>query len=109
MGQIDKHTKKRALLIDDSILLNPIVEDYIYLLIDICELSNYYDCIIVAEKENMQNVIEKLDHECLVARVVQKYSQYDQLKNKYRFLLAICNESDKQKVKQFYRCEVLTR
>jgi hypothetical protein len=104
---IDRHSKMRAILIDDSVLLNPVCQDYINEMIDISEISVYYDAIILTSDKKY--VEEYLKHNSLAAKVEEKYTRYEELKKKYRFLLLICTRQESKRLKDYYKCEILSR
>lgn len=104
---IDRHSKKRAILIDEQLLYNESCRDYINELIDINELSSYYDTVILTTDKKYTQ--EFLIHNSLKSLVVEKYTNYEKLKNKYRFLLLICCKKESKELKKYYKCEILTR
>lgn len=104
---IDRHSKKRAILIDEKVLYNPSCQDYINELIDINELSSYFDTIILST--DLEYCESYLRHNALESLVVEKYTNYKSLKDNYRFLLMICTKKESNKLKDYYKCEILTR
>ena len=104
---IDRHSKPRAILIDESLLFNESCRDYITEIIDINELSVYYDTIILSSDKNYMK--EFLLHNSLCSRIESKYEKYKELKNEYKFLLLICMKKDAKKMKEYYKCEILSR
>ena len=104
---IDRHSKKRAILIDEQLLYNDSCKDYINEIIDINELSSYYDTIILSS--DVEYTAHFLVHNSLDALVIQKYTEYEYLKNKYRFLLLLCMRKESRDLKKYYKCEILTR
>lgn len=104
---IDRHSKTRAILIDDSLLLNDNCKDYISEIIDINELSIYYDTVVLSTDTRYMK--EFLKHNALFSRVEKKYENYSELKKKYKFLFLICMRKDSKKMKDYYRCEILMR
>lgn len=104
---IDRHSKKRSIIIDDELLLNPNLQDYIHELIDISEISEYYDCIIITD--NCEKMQKYLDHWALSALVYKKYTSYKEIKRTYKFLVAFCSRKNVQEIRSYYQCETLTR
>lgn len=106
---IDRHSKKRAILIDDELLLNRIVQDYMHEIIDIAEISIYYDCIILTNDLKYGYINEYLDKWGLTAKVIKKFADYQELKEQYRFLVLFSTKKNAKELKNFYKSEVLVR
>lgn len=104
---VDRHSKKRAILIDEQLLYNDSCKDYISEIIDINELSSYYDTIILSS--DVKFTEQFLIHNSLDSFVIEKYTGYEYLKNKYRFLLLFCMRKESRELKKYYKCEILTR
>ena len=104
---IDRHSKKRAILIDEQLLYSDACKDYICELIDINELSTYYDTVILST--DIEFTKHFLNHNSLKASVELKFSNYEKLKNKYRFLVLICPKRESREMKKYYKCEILVR
>lgn len=104
---IDRHSKKRSIIIEDELLFNLNVQDYIHELIDISEISDYYDCIIVTN--NCEKVYKHLEHWGLQALVYKKYTSYKEIKKTYKFLVMFCSKKNSQELRSYYQCELLVR
>ncbi|MBQ9160907.1 MAG: hypothetical protein IJ122_06255 [Methanobrevibacter sp.] len=104
---IDRHSKKRAILIDEDVLFNSGCQDYMHELIDIAEISDYYDCIILTK--NNKKVQKYVEHWSLHALVYPRYKYYDEMKKTYRFLLLFCTKKNIKHMKDYYKCEILMR
>lgn len=103
--QIDRHSKKRAILIEDNLLMNSNCQDFINEIIDINEISVYYDTIILTSDKNY--IEAYLEHNSLASKVENKYSNYDELRKEYRFLVLLCSRKESKQMKDYYKCEIL--
>lgn len=104
---IDRHSKKRAILIDEDILFSSGTQDYMHELIDLAEISDYYDCIILAKNE--KKIRKYTEHWALQTLIYPRYKNYEEMKKTYRFLLLFCTKRNIKKMKAYYRCETLMR
>lgn len=104
---IDRHSKKRAILIEDRLLLSQSSQDYINEIIDINEISEYYDTIILAD--DVMFVKAYLEHYGLKSIVTKKYENCSKLRTKYRFLVMMCMKKELKKLQSFYQCDVLSK
>lgn len=104
---IDRHSKRRAILIEDNVLLNPNIQQYIHEIIDINEISEYYDTIILTDDEVFMK--HYLDHWMLKSEISPKLQMPEEMRKKYKFILMICSKQNAKYLRKIYQCELLTR
>lgn len=106
---IDRHTKKRLIVIDSSLLLAQTSQNYIMLLIDLAELSDYFDVLVVTKPGEVEYVKEFLSHWMLKAEVRERYQDYQEIINEYHIMFCFTTMRNREKFKQYYRVDCLSR
>lgn len=106
---IDRHTKGRAIIIDSDLLFNGACQDYIMLLIDQAEISDYHDIIIVCRPDDEQKTLDFLEHWMLKAQVLERFTNYKEIISKYKILFAFVSLRNKDKFKEYYHTDCFTR
>lgn len=106
---IDRHTKGRAIIIDSDLLFNGACQDYIMLLIDQAEISDYHDIIIVCRPDDEQKTLDFLEHWMLKAQVQERFTNYKEIISKYKILFAFVSLRNKDKFKEYYHTDCFTR
>lgn len=104
---IDRHSKRRAILIEDEILFNPNIGQYIHEIIDINEISDYYDTIILTD--DIFYMKRYLEHWMLNSEICKKFDMTEEMRRKYKFILLICSKNHAKYLRKYYQCETLTR
>lgn len=106
---VDRHTKGRLIIIDSSLLLTYASQDYTMLLVDIAEISDYYDCLITCKPEEVEYMIHFCEHWGLSAKIGERFKNYDDLLRDYRIMVCFTTKRDREEYKKYYRCDVLSR
>lgn len=106
---IDRHTKGRTIIIDSDLLFNGVCQDYMMLLIDLAELSDYIDVIVTCKPEDINKTEEFLDHWMLQAQVKERYTEYKEILAKYRILFCFVSARNQEKYKDYYHSDCFTR
>lgn len=106
---IDRHTKKRLIVIDSSLLLAQSSQNYIMLLIDLAEVSDYFDVLVVAKKEEVEYIKQFLDHWMLKANVRERYKEYQEIISEYNIMFCFTTMRNRENFKQYYRVDCLSR
>lgn len=106
---IDRHTKGRTIIIDSDLLFNGVCQDYMMLLIDLAELSDYIDVIVTCKPEDINKTEEFLDHWMLQAKVKERYTEYKEILAKYRILFCFVSARNQEKYKDYYHSDCFTR
>lgn len=106
---IDRHTKKRLIVIDSSLLLAQSSQNYIMLLIDLAEISDYFDVLVVAKKEEVEYIKQFLDHWMLKANVRERYKEYQEIISEYNIMFCFTTMRNRENFKQYYRVDCLSR
>lgn len=106
---IDRHTKGRTIIIDSDLLFNGVCQDYMMLLIDLAELSDYIDVIVTCKPEDINKTEEFLDHWMLQAQVKERYTEYKEILAKYRILFCFVSARNQEKYKEYYHSDCFTR
>lgn len=106
---IDRHTKKRLIIIDSSLLLAQTSQNYIMLLIDLAEISDYFDILVVAKTGKVEYVKEFLHHWMLKAEVRERYRDYQEIISEYHIMFCFTTMRNRDKFKQYYHVDCLAR
>lgn len=106
---IDRHTKKRLIVIDSSLLLAQTSQNYIMLLIDLAELSDYFDVLVVTKPGEVEYVKEFMNHWGLKADARERYQDYQEIINEYHIMFCFTTMRNREKFKQYYRVDCLSR
>ncbi len=107
--KIDRHTKKRLIIIDFSLLITQSAQDYIMLIMDIAEISDYFDVIVTCRDAEMEYARQFLEHWALVGEVKEEYTGYEDLLEEYRVLVCFTAKKNREAYKKYYRCDVMSR
>ena len=106
---IDRHTKGRTIIVDSDLLFNGVCQDYMMLLIDLAEISDYFDVIVTCKAEDINKTEEFLDHWMLRAEVKERYTDYKEILSKYRVLFCFVSSRNRDKYKEYYHSDCFTR
>lgn len=106
---VDRHTKGRLIIIDSNLLLTYSAQDYTMLIIDIAELSDYYDCLITCKPGEVEYIKQFCEHWALKADVSERFTNYEEILEKYRILVCFTTKADRDDYKKYYRCDTLSR
>lgn len=106
---IDRHTKGRLIIIDSALLLAQTSQNYIMLLIDLAEVSDYFDVMVVAKDSELDYIREFLDHWMLKATVRERLQGYQEIIEDYRIMFCFTTMRNRDKFKQYYRADCLSR
>lgn len=106
---VDRHTKKRLIIIDSSLLLTYAAQDYVMLIMDIAEISDYFDVMVTCREGEMEYMKGFLEHWALVADVKEQFTDYDDLLEEYRILVCFTTKQHREEYKKYYRCDILSR
>lgn len=106
---IDRHTKKRLIVIDSALLLTQISQDYIMLLIDLAELSDYFDVLVVTKAGEVNYVKEFLNHWMLKANVREQFKDYKEIIEEYHIMFCFTTMASREEFRKFYRADCLSR
>ena len=106
---IDRHTKKRLIVIDSSLLLAQTSQNYTMLLIDLAEISDYFDVLVVGKPTEVDYIKGFLDHWMLRANVRERYQDYQEIIKEYHIMFCFTTMRNREKFKQYYRVDCLSR
>lgn len=106
---IDRHTKNRLIIVDSYLLLAQVSQSYIMLLIDLAELSDYFDVMVVCKATEVDYIQEFLDHWMLKATVKPRYQDYQEIIKHNRIMFCFTTMSNREKFRQYYRADCLSR
>lgn len=109
IDQIDRHTKKRLIVFDSSLLLTQVSQNYSMLLIDLAELSDYFDVLVVCKPGEVEYVKEFLHHWMLKADVKEHYTDYEEIINEYHIMFCFTTMANRENFKKYYRADCLSR
>ena len=106
---IDRHTKSRLIIVDSALLLTQISQHYTMLLIDLAELSDYFDVLVVCKKEEVEYVKQFLDHWMLKAKVAERYTDYDKILEEYCIMFCFTVMKNREEFRKYYRADCLSK
>lgn len=106
---VDRHSKTRLIIIDSNLLLTYSAQDYIMLLIDNAEISDYFDCMITCKEGELEYIRQFCEHWALKAEVKERFTGYEEILENYRILVCFTTKADREAYKRYYRCDTLSR
>lgn len=106
---IDRHIKGRCLIIDSRLLLIQNSMEISMLIMDIAEISDYYDVLVLAKKGEEDYIKGFLQHWDLAGKVVTEYTGYDQILEKYKILGVFTLAAQAEKMRRYYRSTIFAR
>lgn len=106
---IDRHSKKRLIVVDGKLLLTQISQDYMMLLIDLAEISDYFDVLVVGKESEMEILKEFLDHWMLKAEVKVAFQDYKEILQQYRIMFCFTTMRSRDKFREYYRVDCFSR
>ncbi len=109
VDSIDRHTKKRLIVVDSALLLAQTSQNYTMLLIDLAELSDYFDVLVVGKPGEVDYLKSFLDHWMLKAEVRERYKDYKEIITEYHIMFCFTTMYNRENFKKYYRVDCLSR
>ena len=106
---IDRHTKKRLIVIDSNLLFTQASQHYMMLLIDLAEISDYYDVMLVCKKDRIEELQQFVEHWMLKADVREQFTDYEKILKEYNIMFCFTTMRMRDKFKEYYRVDCLSR
>lgn len=106
---IDRHIKGRCLIIDSRLLLIQNSMEIAMLIMDIAEISDYYDVLVLSKKGEEDYIKGFLEHWGLKGEVVVEYTRYDEILAKYKILGVFTLAHQAEKMRRYYRSTIFAR
>ena len=107
----DKTVRKRAILLDSTLLVNESTKDYAFFLADVieyCGTMEYCDLIVLDTSFDKAKLKRQLKNWCINPdKIIYPYADFDKLKETYRFLLLICSKRNRTMMRNYYKCNLL--
>ena len=106
---IDRHTKNRCVIIDIMCLMAYNSMDISMLIMDIAELSDYYDCIVICPKGKEADTEVFLEHWGLNGKVMTEYMDKDEILDEYKILTVFTTRQKQDRMKEYYHTTVFAK